>query len=204
MPLPLTDRSKFLLLAALGLPETAQNVIDLLNVAGTGDVSGPGVSTDNAIVRFDGGTGALLQNSSVLIDDSGNISNVTTLSSKGMIAVAFATGADVTALNLSAGALSGTLRQVYRDFSGPKSYEFDSDFTRDILFIQSDTTTLGGFHRAGPWEIGGSGVQAQHILNTAVAASATAGSNGTLPAQVVGYVNIVINGTAAKIPYYAA
>ena len=42
--------------------------------AGTaGDVVGPGSSTDNAIARYDGTTGKLLQNSSVTITDGGNI-----------------------------------------------------------------------------------------------------------------------------------
>lgn len=40
-------------------------------VSGTGDVVGPGSSTDNAIARFDGATGKLLQNSTVLLDDVG-------------------------------------------------------------------------------------------------------------------------------------
>lgn len=39
-----------------------------------GDVAGPGSATDNAIARFDGTTGKVVQNSSVTIDDSGNIS----------------------------------------------------------------------------------------------------------------------------------
>lgn len=38
---------------------------------GGGDVSGPGSSTDNAIVRFDGTTGKLIQNSTVILSDSG-------------------------------------------------------------------------------------------------------------------------------------
>lgn len=42
--------------------------------SGTGDVVGPASSTDDAIARFDGTTGKLLQNSSVTVDDSGNIS----------------------------------------------------------------------------------------------------------------------------------
>jgi hypothetical protein len=41
--------------------------------AGTGDVSGPGSSTDNAIARFDGAAGKIIQNSAVTIDDLGNI-----------------------------------------------------------------------------------------------------------------------------------
>lgn len=40
-----------------------------------GDVSGPGSSTDNAIARFDGTGGKTIQNSEVLITDSGNVEN---------------------------------------------------------------------------------------------------------------------------------
>lgn len=41
--------------------------------AGSGDVSGPGSSTDNAVVRWDGITGTLVQDSGCSIDDLGNI-----------------------------------------------------------------------------------------------------------------------------------
>lgn len=40
---------------------------------GSGDVVGPSGATDNAIARFDTGTGKLLQNSSATVDDSGNL-----------------------------------------------------------------------------------------------------------------------------------
>lgn len=43
--------------------------------AGAGDVTGPGSSTDNAITRFDGTTGKIIQNSTVTIDDTGNITD---------------------------------------------------------------------------------------------------------------------------------
>ena len=43
-----------------------------------GNFTGPGSATDNAIVRFDGATGALGQNSGITVDDSGNVtSNLT-------------------------------------------------------------------------------------------------------------------------------
>lgn len=42
-------------------------------VSGTGDVVGPGSSTDNALARFDSTTGKLLQNGVATQDDSGNI-----------------------------------------------------------------------------------------------------------------------------------
>lgn len=43
------------------------------SLAGVGDVVGPSSSTDNAIVRFDGTTGKLVQNSSATINDSGQL-----------------------------------------------------------------------------------------------------------------------------------
>ncbi len=45
--------------------------------AGPGDVVGPGTATNNAIARFDGTTGALLQNSLPVVEDDGRISTVT-------------------------------------------------------------------------------------------------------------------------------
>lgn len=44
--------------------------------AGSGDVVGPASSTDNAIARFDGTTGKLIQNSGVTIDDNGKLTGV--------------------------------------------------------------------------------------------------------------------------------
>ena len=44
--------------------------------AGTGDVLGPASSTDDAIARYDGTTGKLLQNSTVTLSDGGEIANV--------------------------------------------------------------------------------------------------------------------------------
>jgi len=44
--------------------------------AGSGSVNGPGSSTDNAVVRWDTTTGNLIQNSTVIVDDSGNMTGV--------------------------------------------------------------------------------------------------------------------------------
>lgn len=41
--------------------------------AGSGDVTGPASATDNAIARFDGSTGKLVQNSNVTISDDGKL-----------------------------------------------------------------------------------------------------------------------------------
>lgn len=43
------------------------------SAGGSGDVTGPASSTDNAVARFDGAGGKTLQNSTVTIDDTGNV-----------------------------------------------------------------------------------------------------------------------------------
>jgi hypothetical protein len=54
------------------------NGVDFVEVA-SGDVDGPSSATDNAVARFDGTTGKLIQNSAVTIDDSNNVSGVVQL-----------------------------------------------------------------------------------------------------------------------------
>jgi hypothetical protein len=50
------------------------------SAAASGDVTGPGSSTDNALPRFDGAGGKTLQNSGVIVDDTNNVSGVAALS----------------------------------------------------------------------------------------------------------------------------
>ena len=44
-----------------------------INSTGGGDVTGPASSTDNAVARFDSTTGKIIQNSGVVINDSGEV-----------------------------------------------------------------------------------------------------------------------------------
>jgi len=60
-------------------------LVDLTTSAG--DVVGPGSSTDNAIARFDGITGKIIQNSGIIINDSDEITGVTLLTMSGDIDV---------------------------------------------------------------------------------------------------------------------
>lgn len=59
---------------------------------GGGDVVGPGSSTDNAIARFDGNTGKLIQDSNTLVSDGGTITAATVAATSGTVA-AFVAGA---------------------------------------------------------------------------------------------------------------
>jgi hypothetical protein len=57
----------------------------LTNVStSSGNVNGPASSTDNAVARFDSTTGKIIQNSSVVIDDSGNATGFGTLAASGV------------------------------------------------------------------------------------------------------------------------
>lgn len=47
--------------------------------SGSGDVVGPASSTDNAVARFDSTTGKLIQNSTVIVGDTGDVTGLGTL-----------------------------------------------------------------------------------------------------------------------------
>ena len=49
-----------------------------------GDVTGPASSTDNAIARFDGVTGKLIQSSLVIVDDTGSVTGVNSLTAESL------------------------------------------------------------------------------------------------------------------------
>ena len=97
-----SDTDKFLVLDSSGNVDYrtgAQVLSDIggaSSASGSGDFSGPGSSTDNAIVRFDGTGGKTGQTSSVLIDDSNNISGVGTLGSGAITSTGVVTGSGFT------------------------------------------------------------------------------------------------------------
>jgi len=55
-------------------PVNPDEVLRLTDIGGLVGVVGPVAATDNAIARFDGATGKLIQNSTLLLDDNGNLS----------------------------------------------------------------------------------------------------------------------------------
>jgi hypothetical protein len=67
-------------------------------------VAGPGSSTDNALVRFDGTGGKTVQNSGITVDDSGNVtSNVTVSKSAAAIQASGSGNIDLSAVSSSGG-----------------------------------------------------------------------------------------------------
>lgn len=55
----------------------ARRKLGLAGIPGSGNVIGPGSSTDNAIARFDGVTGDILKNGTPQIQNDGRVTNVT-------------------------------------------------------------------------------------------------------------------------------
>jgi hypothetical protein len=78
------------------------------STAASGDVYGPASSTDNAVARFDSTTGKLLQNSVVLIGDTGAVTGVTDLTASGSVTLNGGTANGVTYLNGSKVVTSGS------------------------------------------------------------------------------------------------
>ena len=116
---------------------------------GDGDVTGPGSSTDNAIVRFDGTTGKSIQNSSVTIDDSGNLDIGGTLDVTGVAALdgglAIDTDKFTVADTTGNTAVGGTL-----DVTGATTLSSSLDVDGAVNLDQvSINTTDGGFTVSG-------------------------------------------------------
>ena len=85
-----------------------QKQIDALNltptptalIEGYGYVVGPASATDNAVARFDGTTGKLIQNSVVTISDTGAITGVTTLAASTSVTTPIAQASNSAGLSL--------------------------------------------------------------------------------------------------------
>ena len=95
--------------------------VDLFGGDGLGNVVGLESSTDNALVRFDGTTGKVVQNSGITVDDSGNVSSNLTVSKASAVIQATATGGTAASVRVSGDA--GTLRD-FAFYTGANSRWF--------------------------------------------------------------------------------
>jgi hypothetical protein len=87
---------------------------------GSGDVVGPASATDNAIARYDSTTGKLIQNSVGILDDSGNLTGINSITDPDYVTfnTGYSTaltvgqlGWDATYNNLSIGMIGGNIIQ---------------------------------------------------------------------------------------------
>ena len=101
--------------------------IDADNV---GDVVGPVSATDEALVRFDGTTGKLVQNSVGVLTDAGALSGLTTLTMSGNIVMGdnSVTGVDTITFTDTAGTIAGIQNQNLVDKTASETITGSWDF----------------------------------------------------------------------------
>lgn len=112
------------------------------------DVTGPSSSTDNAIARFDGTTGKIIQGSSVIIDDSNNVSGIGTLAAGAPTftgGLTGTTGAFSGALSATTGTFTGVVTAAQGTAAAP-GYTFTSDADTGIYRSAANAlgVTIGG------------------------------------------------------------
>ena len=116
---------------------------------GTGDVVGPASSTDNALTRFDGTTGKLVQNSVGILSDSGVLTGLTNIGI-GIAPTSYLTLAAGTAtagtspLKLTLGVNLGTPEVGAIEYNGTLLTYTDNTPTRNILAVGPGTSTSDG------------------------------------------------------------
>lgn len=113
--------------------DNTNNQWDLQATGSGGSLTGPGSSTDNAIVRWDGTGGTAAQNSGILIDDSDNIT-------------------DVTSITLDLNGLHLLDTDASHDLIVAVGSDLTSDRTLTVITGDSDRTiTLSGSPTLGDW-----------------------------------------------------
>jgi hypothetical protein len=98
---------------------------------GTGDVVGPGAATDNVIARYDGATGKLIQNSGVIINDTNDITGVSS----------FLASSNITSQN---GDIAGEnfIEEVTTDASTTGANALVPDATGIVRFTNASLTSI--------------------------------------------------------------
>src|SRR5574343_398490 len=133
------------------------------SIAGAGDVVGPASSVDNTLVRFDSTTGKLIQGSTVVLDDSGNFTSVTSITIANTGLKVFDTNASHTLSIVPASDLTG--KRTLSIITGDSNRSLTISGTADISGTNTgdQTITLTG-------DVTGSGTSsfAATIANDAV------------------------------------
>lgn len=164
-------------------PTTGRLLVAATGGAGGGDVVGPGLSTDNAVVRFNGTSGVSIQNSGVIIDDNDAITGVTkeTITSNdsgtdphSFILTNSASGGATWNMGVSATG-SGTVVAGRFYINGPNGY--------NMQFASTNAGVYGGFYSGGAnaWSLGGAALAGS--TNTSTVFGASNGSSGAITAN---------------------
>ena len=118
----------------------------------SGDVVGPASSTNNAVAVFDGTTGRLLKNTSVIIDASGNVSGIGTLTTAGTASLAqSATGNAF--LNVGSGTQTGGAFLIAQAPAGQYAQVVWRSGTTQRWVAYRDNTAESGADAGSEWSL---------------------------------------------------
>jgi hypothetical protein len=122
------------------LTYVADNKWSPRSVAGTGDVVGPASAADNALVRYDGTTGKLIQNSGAILDDTGNLDLVGWLDADYLYAGGASINGTVSANTLYvASTINGNIDTGYSGLTTK-----DISTTQKLFFVWEETASANG------------------------------------------------------------
>lgn len=172
--------------------------------SGTGDVVGPASATDNAIARFDGTTGKLIQNSGATIDDSGNITatNISGTNTGDVTLAAFGSTPNANAASLAGQVLNlqpadgtnpGGVSTTTQTFAGAKT------------FSTSVTSPMFGTTTANPATVGtvrlasSDTISFRNISNTSNVTLSVNSSGALTTTNFSANIFIVSSGTASSV-----
>jgi hypothetical protein len=186
------------------------------NTDAGGDVVGPASATDNAITRFDGTTGKLIQNSVVTVSDTGAVTGFTTLSASTSVTtpivqasnsggLALKNSAGTTQMSVGAGGgdnmsinvstnLNGTNSQIDISPTGTGHVHIKPSGTGSIEIAPTSAGTMNNM------VIGGTTPLA--ITGTTITATTFSGSGASLtsiPNSALVNSAITINGTSTSL-----
>lgn len=144
-------------------------------------LAGAGASTDEALVRFDGASGSLIQNSVVILDDTGNLSGLANITLSGTVDGRDVSGDGTKLDGIEAGADVTDATNV--DAAGAVM-ETDYDAQTILLAVADDTPlpiTIGASNFVGRKAAGDAGVmskaEALAVLNVEDGADVTDATN---------------------------
>ena len=183
--------------------------LDFVEVA-SGNVDGPASSTDNAVVRFDGTTGKLIQDSTATIDDSGNFVATGNVNSSAATATVFSTPTNLTvgaaATTLSLGAATGTTAINNTTVTASNATTVSLGAATGTTSINNATVTLGNattlnMNGANP-TVASTATGTLTLFNTALTTANAFGAATTIALGITGTtartVNIATGATSAS------
>ncbi len=103
-----------------------------------GGMVGPGSSTDNAVVRFNGTTGGVAQNSGVIIDDSNNVTAPAALTVQGAFtSLGIDDNATAEKIDITDSAI------VFNEAGGDVDFRVEGSGAANALFVQGSNGNVG-------------------------------------------------------------